>query len=193
MQTEVDRFLRNNKRLNDADNYNDMKSLYRALDMDEYDIVYGIDTTEFKMHDPLLIMREAVRKGAYSKMRQGKINIIYECPCKKEKKHNHHFNYDRPLEVMRLCVSCHKKEHSRLNAQSDLSDSDSLAIHEQPKGRDLVEREDCNQDSATSYQESVPCAGDDGQTVTLTAVCESGKVTPIQHDKQGCNHGVSQY
>jgi hypothetical protein len=166
-----------------------MSSLYQALDMEEYDVIYGIDTSDFKMHE----LRTTVQRGAYRKMRGEKLNILYECPCKTSKKVNHHFNYDRPLEVMRLCISCHRREHIRLNAQSDSSDSDSLAIHEQPKGRDLVEREEINQDSVTSYQESVPCADDDGQTVALTAVCESGKATPIQIDRQECNQGNSQY
>ena len=112
MQTEVDKFLRSNKRFNDSDNYRDMKSLYQALDADEYDIVYGIDTSDFKMHE----FRTTVQQGAYRKMRGEKLNILYECPCKTSKKVNHHFNYDRPLEVMRLCISCHRREHIRLNA-----------------------------------------------------------------------------
>lgn len=193
MQTEVDKFLRSNKRFSDADNYRDMSSLYQALDMEEYDVIYGLDTAEFKMHDPAYKTMDMIKRGAYRKMKGEKLNIIYECPCKTTKKVNHHFCYDRPLEVMRLCISCHRREHIRLNAQSDLSGSDSLAINEQPNSRDFIEREEFQQDSVTSYQESVPCADDDGQTDTLTAVCESGKTTSMQIDRQECNHGVSQY
>lgn len=43
-----------------------------------------------------------------------KVQILYECPCECEKKHNHHFDYDRPFEVIRLCPACHSAEHIRL-------------------------------------------------------------------------------
>lgn len=45
-----------------------------------------------------------------------KLVILYECPCDAEKKHNHHHDYERPLEVIRLCHSCHIKEHKRLRS-----------------------------------------------------------------------------
>ena len=46
--------------------------------------------------------------------RTHKVKILYECPCDHPKKHNHHFDYDRKYEVIRLCPPCHGKEHSRL-------------------------------------------------------------------------------
>lgn len=42
------------------------------------------------------------------------LKILYECPCDAKRKHNHHFDYDRPYEVIRLCASCHRYEHERL-------------------------------------------------------------------------------
>jgi len=44
----------------------------------------------------------------------GKLDIIYECRCKNKDKFNHHFDYDRPREVIRLCRKCHTAEHYRL-------------------------------------------------------------------------------
>jgi len=44
------------------------------------------------------------------------IDIIYECPCDHPQKHNHHFDYDQPNLVIRLCPICHVKEHTRLRA-----------------------------------------------------------------------------
>ena len=45
------------------------------------------------------------------------ISILYECPCKTDEvKQNHHFDYNRPLEVIRLCPKCHGAEHVRLRA-----------------------------------------------------------------------------
>lgn len=44
-----------------------------------------------------------------------KVKIIYECPCKDNgTKHQHHFDYARPFEVLLLCHKCHRAEHTRL-------------------------------------------------------------------------------
>ena len=43
-----------------------------------------------------------------------KTKILYECPCDIDKKVHHHFDYNRPREVIKLCRSCHMKEHKRL-------------------------------------------------------------------------------
>jgi hypothetical protein len=43
------------------------------------------------------------------------VNLIrYECRCQNDNKHDHHFDYSRPTEVLRLCPSCHRTEHKRL-------------------------------------------------------------------------------
>ena len=42
------------------------------------------------------------------------VSVIYECPCKKDKKELHHFDYFNPYQVLKLCRSCHAKEHGRL-------------------------------------------------------------------------------
>ena len=49
------------------------------------------------------------------------VRILYECACDNIQtgpagKHNHHFDYERPHEVIRLCPQCHKKEHARLRS-----------------------------------------------------------------------------
>ena len=50
------------------------------------------------------------------------VQVLYECACDNLRKHNHHFDYSRPFEVIRLCNSCHRKEHARLRRLScDLS------------------------------------------------------------------------
>lgn len=41
--------------------------------------------------------------------------VVYECACETPTKVNHHYDYARPYEVVRLCNSCHRKEHARLN------------------------------------------------------------------------------
>ena len=43
------------------------------------------------------------------------VQIFYECPCDTVIKVNHHFNYFRPYEVIRLCNKCHGLEHKRIN------------------------------------------------------------------------------
>lgn len=42
------------------------------------------------------------------------VKIIYECPCVSNKKVLHHFDYSKPYDVIKLCVSCHWREHHRL-------------------------------------------------------------------------------
>ena len=40
--------------------------------------------------------------------------ILGECSCVYHKKHFHHPDYRRPLEVFRMCPSCHQREHGIL-------------------------------------------------------------------------------
>ena len=54
------------------------------------------------------------RAASLSRYYKDRVKTLYECPCETEKKINHHFDYDRPYEVIKLCRSCHKKEHIRL-------------------------------------------------------------------------------
>jgi hypothetical protein len=42
------------------------------------------------------------------------VTILYECPCNHPKKHNHHSDYLRPFDVIKLCPACHSAEHKRL-------------------------------------------------------------------------------
>jgi len=44
--------------------------------------------------------------------------VIYECPHQNPRKELHHFDYDHPEMVIRLCSKCHKAEHRRLAAQA---------------------------------------------------------------------------
>lgn len=76
------------------------------------------------------------------------INILYECPCKATSKQLHHPDYSKPYDVLKLCNVCHRSEHKRLRSLADTSAVDN--------------------DPIASYQESVPCAGVDGQTVMGT-------------------------
>jgi hypothetical protein len=104
----VDRYLKSNRRFAENESYPDMTALYQALDRDEYDIIYGIDDSEFSL---------SLSKKANSKIQSNpdKINIIYECSCNHPRKHRHHPNYDEPYTVLLLCPSCHRKEHARLH------------------------------------------------------------------------------
>ena len=47
------------------------------------------------------------------KKNRDKICILYECSCECDQKHFHHPNYKQPLLVVKLCPTCHYKEHSR--------------------------------------------------------------------------------
>lgn len=50
------------------------------------------------------------------------LQIIYECPCKIERKEYHHFDYFRAYEVIKLCARCHGLEHRRLNKKAENDD-----------------------------------------------------------------------
>lgn len=166
----VDQFMRTNKRIYNTENNYDISSLYRALDADEYDILYGIDDSEFYDRQ-----RAVIRNAAYQKMYGKKLTIIYECPCKTTKKDNHHYNYNRPLEVMRLCRPCHLKEHHRLqlSAASPLNIATTPAVQAPAKDRGDLSNQ--FHETATSYREFMPCINDDRGAVTVTAELESRK------------------
>lgn len=60
--------------------------------------------------------KTVLKNGGYtsnSKYSKKEINIIYECYHNHPKKHLHHPDYSKPFEVMKLCPSCHREEHSR--------------------------------------------------------------------------------
>jgi len=55
-----------------------------------------------------------------------KVIVLYECSCEADsKKHNHHFDYSRIFEVVRLCERCHIIEHNRLRKLEKEADSPS--------------------------------------------------------------------
>lgn len=61
------------------------------------------------------------QKKAVAVANRKQVQIIYECPCEVERKHKHHWNYEKPLEVMLLCPQCHGAEHRRLNRLKKVS------------------------------------------------------------------------
>ena len=63
-------------------------------------------------HDAEYASRSAERGAIYEK--KNGINVLYECSCLTEKKEYHHFDYSKQKDVIKLCRSCHKKEHNRL-------------------------------------------------------------------------------
>ena len=44
------------------------------------------------------------------------ICVLYECQCQREKKLFHHPDYNQTDLVVRLCYSCHVREHIRLGS-----------------------------------------------------------------------------
>lgn len=44
------------------------------------------------------------------------VTVIYECACDTNQKENHHFDYELPYVVLRLCSRCHAAEHKRLRS-----------------------------------------------------------------------------
>ena len=62
--------------------------------------------------------RRAVAHSAVAKAIRNGLLIRMPCiRCGKEKSEAHHEDYDKPLEVMWLCTSCHKQRHKELKAE----------------------------------------------------------------------------
>jgi len=62
---------------------------------------------------------EKAKAQSIAKYHKDKLVIIYECPCDYPTKQNHHFDYEFPLLVIKLCPACHSAEHKRLRSQTN--------------------------------------------------------------------------
>lgn len=112
--TPVDTFIRRNKRLYDIDNqYEDMTSLFEALNPEDYEEASYRETSRPTFKEKF--ERQAVRSQCYYKMEEDKVTVVYECACQDTYKVKHHFSYNQPHEVLLLCRKCHSREHARLN------------------------------------------------------------------------------
>jgi hypothetical protein len=94
-----------------------------SLTMDEANDMYGFpheDETETEIGFSVILPRDtalefehtAARNYFYT--RRDEADVIFQCDCADPRKINHHPDYDRPMEVMKLCRSCHAKLHSEL-------------------------------------------------------------------------------
>lgn len=60
--------------------------------------------------------RHKVKAGQLARYYVESLDILYECPCDVpfKKKHKHHPDYLKPLEVIVLCPKCHAGWHAKL-------------------------------------------------------------------------------
>lgn len=78
---------------------------------------YNLTQTDIDaLIDPKKSPADFIRK-AYREYWPNKnhVVVVYECACEITNKINHHYDYERPYEVVRLCNRCHRKEHYRLD------------------------------------------------------------------------------
>ena len=61
--------------------------------------------------------RNKIDRNDFIRENETGLKILYECKCRNEFKINHHFDYDRPKEIIKLCRSCHRIEHWRLRGK----------------------------------------------------------------------------
>jgi len=59
---------------------------------------------------------EKVKASNLAKAHPERLLVLYECPHETNgrQKHDHHFDYTKPYEVIRLCPACHSAEHARI-------------------------------------------------------------------------------
>ena len=69
--------------------------------------------------DPRLRMRHEARWQAREAVKRGKIKRSSCAHCAEPKAQIHHPDYYKPLEIIWLCVNCHRREHMRLKGGSD--------------------------------------------------------------------------
>ena len=56
--------------------------------------------------------RDRCHNAAIRAVKSGKLKRLPCMICSEEKTHAHHEDYDKPLDIMWLCVVCHRKYHA---------------------------------------------------------------------------------
>ncbi len=66
--------------------------------------------------------KEKAEIAKYCRYHKNSRVVIYECCHVHPQKEDHHFDYDFPLLVIRVCPSCHQTEHNRLGLNYSLEE-----------------------------------------------------------------------
>jgi len=88
-----------------------------AVDFCGYDDDAEIGKVIVLPKDDGKVTEERARVAAYTRSHWYRATVLCECIHNNLKKENHHPDYDKPLEVMRLCKKCHSAEHKKLYRQ----------------------------------------------------------------------------
>jgi len=114
----VDHYFRGNYKHSDTPCNNETSAIDRVLSMEDYDAIYGMDDG-----DSVLFID---RYPAYREMnkKSNKLIILSECLHNVPyKKHRHHPDYAKPLEVEILCTQCHHERHKSTNPFNQFSET----------------------------------------------------------------------
>ena len=100
----VDRYFKINRTWDGRPQYDNMNSIFEALDYDDFEAIYGLEDGEYELSSP--------RNDIYRLNKAHPENLIVLFSCNHSgRKVRHHPDYSKPFEIELICERCHYARH----------------------------------------------------------------------------------